>query len=147
MAGAGTAGFSIGLEHSVTIAPALVLGDPNAVKVARYGPEPTGVKAGTNPWSPDATATVTDRRTVSSLLQDANNLPVFPSGNFSCPSNDGSHYEVQFYFANGDRRTLFADRTGCRGVGFQEAASGSNVSIAWSLTDPHLLNDLDALFH
>jgi hypothetical protein len=51
-----------------------------------------------------------------------------------------------FSFSNGDRRTLFAERNGCQGVGFEESSYRSSIPVAWSLSDHRLLNDLDALF-
>lgn len=79
-------------------------GTADALRVARYGAKPFGPAAGTTPWTPDAVVNVTDIKRVARLAADANDLPVFPNGNYSCPSSDGSHYELQFSFANGDRR-------------------------------------------
>ncbi|MFI5091039.1 MAG: hypothetical protein ACHP7P_13365 [Terriglobales bacterium] len=142
---AGIVGYMIGSTRNQPRAM-LIPGTPDAVKVARYGAKPFGPAADATPWTPDAVVTVTDTKRVALLAADANNLPPFPTGNYSCPSSDGSHYELQFSFANGDRRTLFAERQGCEGVGFEDAPYGSDESIAWSMTDHRLLNDLDALF-
>jgi len=141
---AGIMGYVIG---SMRYQPTAILlpGTPDAVKVARYGAKPFGPAADTT-WTPDAVVTVTDIKRVALLAADANNLPPFPTGNYGCPNSDGSHYELQFSFANGDRRTLFAERQGCEGVGFEDAPYESGASIAWSMTDHRLLNDLDALF-
>ena len=70
-------------------------------------------------------------------------VPVVPSGGYSCPFDNGSHYEVQFSYANGDRTTLYVARHGCQFVGLDD---NSGTAHAWSMTDSRLLNDLDALF-
>jgi hypothetical protein len=142
---AGILGFLLGSASSQPRAM-LVPGTPDVLNVARYGPKPTGPSADTTPWTADADVNVTDTKRVARMAADANNLPLFPNGNFSCPYSDGSHYELQFSFANGDRRTLFVEKQGCQGVGFADIAYGSGPSIAWSMTDHRLLNDLEALF-
>jgi hypothetical protein len=116
----------------------LALGTPDAVTIGRYGPT-----AGFPPRLPERVITETNTATVARLVTDANGLPVFPSGGRSCPFDDGSYYLVSFSFADGDRRSLHVERRGCQGVSFAERP---DYSVAWSLTDPRLLNDLDALF-
>ncbi|MHB8611248.1 MAG: hypothetical protein ACYDAL_02315 [Candidatus Dormibacteraceae bacterium] len=128
VATAGIVGYLLG---STRIQPKAMLlpGAPDAVKVARYGAKPFG-PAADNAWTPDAVVTVTDIKRVARLAADTNNLPLFPTGNYNCPYSDGSHYELQFSFANGDRRSLFAERQGCEGVGFEDGPYGSGGSIA-----------------
>jgi hypothetical protein len=121
----------------------LVPGTPDSVTVALYGPAPSGPGGDLSSWQPEQVVMVSDGRQIAKLVSDTNSLPLFPMGNFACPNDDGSHYQVQFSFGNGDRRTLFVDRQGCQGVGFEERP---NLSIAWSLTDHRLLDDLDTLF-
>ena len=116
----------------------LVLGTPNAVTVARFGPT-----AGFPPPPPDRVVTETNSSTVSRLVIDASSLPLFPSGTINCPFDDGSYYQVRFSYADGDSRSLHVERRGCQGVGFAERP---DYSVAWSATDPRLLNGLDALF-
>jgi hypothetical protein len=116
----------------------LVLGAPNAAAIGRYGPT-----AGHPPLEAEQQVTITDPGTVSKLVADANSLPMVPLGTVSCPADDGSYYQLRFVYGDGDRRTLHVGRQGCQGVGFAET---SDRYIAWSLTDPRLLRDLDALF-
>jgi hypothetical protein len=116
----------------------LVLGTPNAVTVARYGPT-----AGFPPRAPERVVTETSSATVARLVTDANSLPLFPSGTIHCPFDDGSYYQVGFSYADGDSRTLHVQRRGCQGVGFAERP---DYLVAWLARDPRLLNDLDALF-
>jgi len=59
----------------------LVLGTPNAVTVARFGPT-----AGFPPPPPDRVVTETNSSTVSRLVIDANSLPLFPSGTINVRS-------------------------------------------------------------
>ena len=119
----------------------LVPGSATAVTVSRYGPEPG---PGQSPvWPPDGTRTVTDPKQMATITADVNGPPLFPKGTISCPMDDGSHYLVQFSYSDSDRRTLFVQRGGCQGVGF---ASHPDRSLAWSLADHRLLDDLDALF-
>lgn len=120
---------------------ALIPGEPDAVTIARYGPN-TSESLGAS-RIPERVMTVTDAKEVAKLASDANSLPAFPKGGFSCPNSDGSYYQVRFAFATGDRRTLFVERNGCEGVGFDEQP---DHSVAWSMTDHRFLDDLDALF-
>jgi hypothetical protein len=135
-------GFLVGSMREPTPAT-LIPGSPNAVTVARYGAAPSGPGADTTQWTAQSVVSVTDSKLVAKLAADANSLPPIPNGNYSCPYSDGSRYQLQFGFADGDRITLNAERQGCQGVAYQ---SRPDRSVAWSLTDHSLLDDLDALF-
>ena len=138
---AGLVGAYIGSPHGQATA-VLVPGAPAMVRVARYGAMPSGPTAN-DPYLPDAVVTVSDTKKVARLAGDANSLPLIPTGDRSCPHSDGSHYQAQFLYSNADRVTLFVERQGCQFIGFDD---GSNTAVAWALTDPTFLQDLDALF-
>jgi hypothetical protein len=108
------------------------------VTVARYGPT-----AGFPPLPPEKVVTTTSAATVARLVRDINDLPALPQGTIGCPFDDGSYYQVQFAYTNGGSRTFHVERRGCQVVGLAELPQHS---VAWSVTDPRFLNDLDALF-
>ena len=139
MAAAATSGYALGSARQPGPV-ALILGKPDAVTIARYGPNTPGSLGASR--NPDRVMTITDTKEVAKLASDANSLPPFPKGGFACPNSDGSYYQVRFAFKNGDLRTLFVDRTGCQGVGFDEQR---DYSVVWSMTDHRFLDDLDAL--
>lgn len=139
--GSGLIGFAVGSVRPQPTAT-FVVGSPNSVTVARFGPAPKGPTASAS-YTPDAVVTVSVQEEVTKLVADANNLPLVPSGAYSCPFGDGSYYRVRFSYRNGDRTTLSVERQACRLVGFDD---GSGDGRAWSLTDPRFLEDLDALF-
>jgi hypothetical protein len=141
---AGVTGWLIGSMRPSATAM-LIRGNPSSVTVSRYGPQPVGAAA-SNGWHPDRVVDVTSHGEVAKLVTDVNQLPLVPSGGYACPYSDGSNYELQFFFTNGDRRTIIAERQGCEMVGFQDDTSGTPPLIAWSMTDHRLLDDLDALF-
>lgn len=138
---AGVIGFLVGSLRSPATAT-LVLGTPIKVTVARYAAGPVGGPAPNN-QTPDSVITVTSGNQIAKLVADANSLPLFPKGTVNCPAGDGSHYQLQFSYSNGDRQTLLAERQSCRGVGF---ADRPDRFIASSATDSRLLDDLDSLF-
>lgn len=139
----GLAGFLLGSMMPMPAAAMLVPGAPNAVTISHYGPAPFGPGADLNTWEPDRVVTLKDRSEVGRITADVNRLPLFPRGTYNCPQDDGSHYLLKFIFTNGDSRTVFADIQGCEGVGFQDQPDNS---IAWSMTDHRLLDEVDALF-
>lgn len=138
LAAVGGAGYFIGaMRPPPTVT--LVTGTPSAAVVSRYDspnePPPNNLVL-------NGKVTVTDAARVAKLVTDANSLPPVPSGGYACPAGAG-YYEIQFVYANGDLRTLFADRGDCRFVSLGEQP---DKVVAWSMTNPRLLNDLDALF-
>jgi len=112
----------------------LVPGSPLVVVVTRYGSieEKSAVEA----W-----VAATDLDAVRRLQQEANSLPRFPGETIFCPFDEGSHYRVEFVYANGAGLTLFAEIRGCRGVGPTYDGHWTN----WSAIDHRFLDDLERI--
>jgi hypothetical protein len=82
-----------------------------------------------------------DPAMVSKLVHDVNALPVFPSEIMSCPSDDGSHFVLEFAYAGGTSTSVTVEATGCSGV----YIGGSNQAVAWTRTAPAFLDTLNGL--
>jgi hypothetical protein len=112
----------------------------DSVTVQRYGAlsdtPPYGAKL-------ERTIAITDQGQTAKLAAAADALPAFPAATMSCPMDDGSYYRLTFAYSDGPPVTLFAQRTGCQGVGL---GATPGVSLSWSATDRRLLDALDALF-
>jgi hypothetical protein len=88
-----------------------------------------------------ASLQTTDPTLISKLVHDLNALPAFPNELMSCPSNDGSHFALEFAFADGTRTSVTVEATGCSGV----YLGGSNQAVAWTRTAPAFLDTLNGL--
>jgi hypothetical protein len=75
--------------------PALVPGSPLTVKITYY--HPTVV----NPTE-RSERTVQDQARISRLLRELNTLPRISGRGNSCPKDDGSYYELVFFYERGD---------------------------------------------
>jgi len=109
-----------------------VPGSPLVVVVTRYGS--IEEKSAVESW-----VVVSDPEAVRNLQQEANSLPRFPRETIFCPFDEGSHYRVEFVYANGAGLTLFAEIRGCRGVGPAYNGHWTN----WSAIDHRFLDDLE----
>jgi hypothetical protein len=88
-----------------------------------------------------ATLQTSDPVMVSKLVHDLNALPAFPNEIMSCPSDDGSHFVLEFAYANGTSTRVTVEATGCSGV----YIGGSNHAVAWTRTAPAFLETLKGL--
>jgi hypothetical protein len=88
-----------------------------------------------------ASLQTSDPAMVSKLVHDVNALPAFPSEIMSCPSDDGSHFTLEFAYADGTSTSVTVEATGCSGV----YIGGSNHAVAWTRTAPAFLDTLNGL--
>lgn len=88
-----------------------------------------------------ASLETSDPALVSKLVHDLNALPAFPNEIMSCPSDDGSHYVLEFAYADGTSTSVTVEATGCSGV----YLGGSNQAVAWTRTAPAFLVTLNGL--
>jgi hypothetical protein len=88
-----------------------------------------------------ASLQTSDPAMVSELVHGLNALPAFPSEIMSCPSDDGSHFVLEFAYADGTSTSVTAEATGCSGV----YIGGSNQAVAWTRTAPAFLETLKGM--
>jgi hypothetical protein len=88
-----------------------------------------------------ASLETSDPEMVSKLVHDLNALPAFPDGVISCPIDDGSHFVLEFAYADGTRASVTVEATGCSGV----YIGGSNHAVAWTRTAPAFLDALNGM--
>jgi len=125
------------------VGPIVITGRPDSITVSRYTGPGFGQQNGPPPpLRLDGMRTITSTPEIDRIVTDLARLPAL-TGSVACPADDGSYYELQISYDNGDRRTLNAGRHGCEIVSFAEERTGPT---AWSIPNRHFLDDLDALF-
>lgn len=90
-------------------------------------PDPSSVVA---IWSPGGNAVAcqnlrtTGGRTVArALASDVRTAPTFPSGRFSCPSDDGAGVRLYFAFVGGPDEYVMVRLGGCGGISAPDRGS------------------------